>query len=52
MTPDATPRDDGRTPAERFEALARRILTTPKADLVKDAAPPKPQPQPAPKKRK
>jgi hypothetical protein len=29
------------TPFERFQALARKILTTPKAELVKEPAPKK-----------
>jgi hypothetical protein len=33
----ATPATDSRTPFERFQDLARRILTTPKAELVKPA---------------
>ena len=36
MTPDPVP-SSGPTPFQRFEALTRRILTTPKSELVKDA---------------
>jgi hypothetical protein len=44
-----------REPSEfdRFQALARRILTTPKAELVKQAVPKaKPKPQASTRKRK
>jgi hypothetical protein len=38
---------------DRFQSLARRILTTPKAELVKQAAPKvKPKPQASARKRK
>ena len=37
MSTDATPRPPEPTAYQKFEALARRILTTPKAELVKDA---------------
>ena len=44
----ATQSHDGPTPFQKFEALMRRILTTPKADLMKDA----PKKSSKPKKRK
>ena len=37
------------SPFEKFQALARRILTTPKAELVKEPAP---APKPVKVKRK
>ncbi len=42
---------DARTPFQRFEALARRILTTPKTDLLSGTGKAKPAKPPA-KKRK
>jgi hypothetical protein len=41
------------TDFQRFESLARRILTTPKAELMKDAPPKvKAKPQASQRKRK
>jgi hypothetical protein len=49
-TPNLNPQDfnEGQGAAERFRDLTRRILTTPKAQLVKGEAPTKKQP---PKKK-
>jgi len=46
MATQQSPPGDDRTPGQKFADLTRRILTTPKSELLKQA------PKPAAKKRK